>query len=354
MRLFGWWAGVRVNVAARVATIASVRFAALLRAGAGVAAGALSLAIVAAAPAAPVGASAPQAAIVHLIEEPVVAGGDIRLGEIARIESDDERLKDSLAELVVGKAALPGAVRSLNVGTISIRMRQANLPAAAIEIVADGDAVAVHTRHQLYPADRLAGFVRAEMERALPLPAGARYEVAIEADDHVLPTGDVQLRLAGGAFRWGRSAVPVDIVIDGRVYKRAMVRVEAAVVQDVLIAAAPIARGAKIGAGDVRKSRVTLSAPVQGPVDLGDELRALKHMREGAVLTWESVERAPHVYKGERVVVVAETEGIVISVAGEALADGWVGELVPVRNVESGNALWGRLSEDGTVLVDLR
>ena len=51
--------------------------------------------------------------------------------------------------------------------------------------------------------------------------------------------------------------------------------------------------------------------------------------------------------------VVAAKGSVVVQVPGEALSDGRVGETLAVRNLVSGNTVYGTLAEDGTVLVQV-
>src|SRR5690606_38979894 len=57
------------------------------------------------------------AARVHVDEAPAVGGGAIRLGEIARIETDDPDLRARIAGVELGAAALPGLAREVSWGT---------------------------------------------------------------------------------------------------------------------------------------------------------------------------------------------------------------------------------------------
>src|SRR5690606_40389573 len=85
-------------------------------------------------------------AVGRLPAQAAVTGPDILLGEIAVIESDDEELAQKLAQLSVGRAAIPGQSREVTVATVRVRMRQQSLPEKQIVIESETGAVAVATR----------------------------------------------------------------------------------------------------------------------------------------------------------------------------------------------------------------
>src|SRR5690606_23769697 len=76
-----------------------------------------------AAAAAASGAAEPLA-VVRVPARAAVLGPDILLGDIAQIETADEELAGRLAALSLGRAAIPGQVRELNMATVRVRMRR--------------------------------------------------------------------------------------------------------------------------------------------------------------------------------------------------------------------------------------
>lgn len=295
----------------------------------------------------------PTLARVILPEQAFVEGDVIRLGDIARVEAADPRLAERLRELEVGRAALPGQSRSLTVGTLRLRMRQARLPERAVEIVAERDPVEVITRYQVIAREQLEAAVTRWYFRHAAVPEGAELKLEVSVEPQWAPVGPVQIEVALAEPKLGNVAVPLEIVVDGRPYKRVNASVKAYVEQEVWVAARPVLRGETIGPADATRATRMFAQPVAGPVDLAVPVRAKRYVREGTPLTWDVVEPVPDVHRGDRVTLVAAVGGIVVQVPGEALSEGRIGDVVTVRNLTSGNVVYGTLDEDGIVWVSV-
>lgn len=66
-------------------------------------------------------------AVICLLDSAVVPGGDIKLGQIARIEGPE-----AIGNVVVGRAPLPGQSRRVHRGYVLVRLRQAGVKNAAV------------------------------------------------------------------------------------------------------------------------------------------------------------------------------------------------------------------------------
>lgn len=290
--------------------------------------------------------------------DPSVDGDAIRLGEIARVESDDPELKRRLEVLEVGKAALPGQVRQMHVGTLRLRMRQARLPERDIEIVAEGETIPIRTRYQILDVEDLSKLVEEWYVAQTELPPGAELRLRVDVPAEVAPVGALTIDVGLNAPKWGSTSVPLELRLDGRLYKRINASVEAWVQQPVWVAARPLARGETVTLDDVVLETRTFTRPVEGPpvdgLEFGEvPVRTTRFVREGTALTWDVVELIPDVQKGDMVMVVARKGSVIVQVPGEALSDGRVGQRVAVRNLGSGTVVYGDLMDDGTVLVQV-
>lgn len=291
-----------------------------------------------------------KAAVVRLREEAEVAGEEILLGEIADVAAREPWLRERLEELVVGTAALPGFERRLTAGTIELRMRQARLPVDEIALVAPAGGVRVVTLAQRVPKERIVEAVEAWYRSSLPAEAGLELHLSVQARDEVAPVGEVELRPGDSEPRWGKAVLLLDLVVNGKPHRKVSVTVEASVEQDVWVAAKDLQRLEGVGPGDVRRERRTLAGPVDMP-DFTKELRATRYVREGTVLTWREVEVVPDLLRGEKVLIVAQLDGVVVQAVGESLADARIGETVGVRNLNSGQVVYGTLTEEKYVAV---
>lgn len=129
------------------------------------------------------------------------------------------------------------------------------------------------------------------------------------------------------------------------------VRVRAGVFQSRTVAARELQRGEVLTGGDLRRETHLGWGPPdprEPTVDEGWEVR--RRIREGEVLRAPAVTRPRLVGSGESIEVVWRRGPIAISLRGEALASGSLGDSVMVRT-EHGRRLTGTILGRGVVLV---
>ncbi|RLB59522.1 MAG: flagella basal body P-ring formation protein FlgA [Deltaproteobacteria bacterium] len=122
------------------------------------------------------------------------------------------------------------------------------------------------------------------------------------------------------------------------------------------VASRRLQRGAVLGPGDVELRRVPLARlggrePLQPQQLWGRRLR--RSLSSGAVLRPDCLERPLLVRRGDRVRLRVRMTGLLVEVAAEALASGRAGDRIPVKNLESGKRVQGRLQEGPVVTVEL-
>jgi flagella basal body P-ring formation protein FlgA len=84
---------------------------------------------------------------------------------------------------------------------------------------------------------------------------------------------------------------------------------------------------------------------------VGQQLK--RPVRPGDILSPAMVAPAPAVERGQTVWIAAESGGIKVTMKGEALADGAIGERVPVRNLSSKRVLEAEVISANLVRVAL-
>jgi len=78
-----------------------------------------------------------------------------------------------------------------------------------------------------------------------------------------------------------------------------------------------------------------------------------RHLARGAVLTPATIAVTKVIKRGEHVNIMAETGGITVRAAGQALEDGGVGDIIRVKNLNSRKVIEARVEGPGRVKVDL-
>jgi flagella basal body P-ring formation protein FlgA len=124
----------------------------------------------------------------------------------------------------------------------------------------------------------------------------------------------------------------------------------------VLVAKEYLRRGSILHSEDLVPKKMDLNQLKYGYfTDINEVLgKTLKrHLNRGAVLTPSAIAVTKVIKRGERVTIVAETGGISVHAAGQALEDGGLGDIIRVRNLNSRKEIEARVVGPGRVKIDL-
>ncbi|MEL0027591.1 MAG: flagellar basal body P-ring formation chaperone FlgA, partial [Perlucidibaca sp.] len=123
---------------------------------------------------------------------------------------------------------------------------------------------------------------------------------------------------------------------------------------EVMVAGQTIPAGTVLSSARLERQQRDVASLSQGYLDDAqalDGLRARLTIPAGAVISQPWVEPVPVIRKGQQVMLQSQLGGIVISMAGQALADAAPGERVRVRNSQSGKIIEGLAGADGLIEV---
>jgi flagella basal body P-ring formation protein FlgA len=143
--------------------------------------------------------------------------------------------------------------------------------------------------------------------------------------------------------------------VDGRTVSNQSVRVELEALAEVAVATAALRRGTLLDADDVSLRYQDISR-LDKPIFAIDEIvgkRLKRSVRLGEPLQRHRVEFPPVVKRGDRVVIQAQSAGLLLTAAGEARQDGRSGETIQVRNSSSQKTILCRVVAPGQVKVEL-
>jgi len=130
------------------------------------------------------------------------------------------------------------------------------------------------------------------------------------------------------------------------------VPVRVALQQLVVVTARPMSRGERIGRGDLVLEKRALVQHRGGVIRDPDQIQGyvLKYaVAAGKVLTPRMLNAPKLVQRGNRVIVIAASQGLNIQMKGIALEDGLIGDSIKVRNPVSKRVLLGIVTATGTV-----
>lgn len=295
------------------------------------------------------------AAVVRILESAVVEGDDIRLEHVACIWGEPE-LVERLRHVYLGSAPLLGNERVLTAAVIPLRFRQAGIATDGVELQSTENGIfTVKRLAEVVAGEQIAAAVRDALLAAAP--PGTEATVIVEETEivHVPVGADVEIEVNQLPALWhGTSTISVNIWVDGTRYKTIRVRAHVELYTWALVASQSIARGETLGVHNTELQKIPLQSHLR-PVTSIDErgLRATRAIREGAIIEERFVEPVPDALKGHRVLIMAQTAGVTVSALGELLRDGYVGDLLPVRNLASGAQVYGRLIGPDQVQVEV-
>ncbi len=223
----------------------------------------------------------------------------------------------------------------------------------AIVMPGEGRAAQV-TAQQIYEAAREyilneTGFLSDQivLQFRSPFPA---IEVPDTEEVEVVVSGEVDQRTLG------RLPLHTRIFVDGQLYKTFYPIFEFDRYTDAIITTRWIKRGQEFTPSNV--SLVSLKAS-----DL--PRRAVSHLRilenkvakvslpKGKVIAGNHIEVPPLIERKQIVTVVVKSQMLTAQTRGMALSDGKRGELIKVKNMDSGNIVYGKIYDENTVIVEV-
>ncbi|MCC6446101.1 MAG: flagellar basal body P-ring formation protein FlgA [Armatimonadetes bacterium] len=294
--------------------------------------------------------------VITLREGAEVTGPGLRLGDVARLAGGSPQLRAKMEALEVGAAPLPGATRRLDRDSVLLRLRGQRFPKGAFDLQGP-KSVSVASASSSVSAEALLQAVRnAILEKSPWQPEDVTVEPTGSTADFNTPRGTVSLK-AGVPARLrpgGTAAVPVEVSLNGKLYKSVPVTVRVKVMGDVMVAARELSRHQKIQAGDIRFERREITSLTATPLKEEDVIGKQVKMSvpAGKAIAPESVEDKPAVSKGDKVTVQVVVGSIRATLTGIARSSAQVGQAIRVQNPDSKKELTGKVIDKGLVEVE--
>lgn len=286
-------------------------------------------------------------------EEAFVRGPKVLLGDIADVKGANE---GALASIEIANAPSAGSTRILNAALINSRIAGAGLDADAVELRGSPVVRATTLAQEITP-EMLAEELRLYIETEMPWdPAEALVDVELPRNGVVVPDGTLNIAWRiNPNYRWvGPGTFRCEISVDGVTQKTQYCRANVDAYTGVVVAAADLGRGDRIGPRSVAIEKRPVSS-VDGNVfrsiDAVLGMVADRSIFPGQVLTQRLVS-PPVLFKRNDVVRIEIRRGTV-HIAGRARAmdDGYAGELVTCQNLNSKDRFTGVVRADGVVEI---
>mgnify|MGYP001564656822 FL=1 len=171
-----------------------------------------------------------------------------------------------------------------------------------------------------------------------------------------IPSGEKLLvyKGHGGSRNVGRIPITLEIQVDGIFQKRIGINSRVMVSQKVVKTSRQIKRGEIFTRNNIHletiKTERILGNTIQNIEDaLGNE--AVNYLPNGRSLLQRSMKKPALGSKGEKIMILAEKNGMKITTPGILKEDGYENAMVQVLNIESKKMIYGRLVDANTVKV---
>jgi flagella basal body P-ring formation protein FlgA len=271
---------------------------------------------------------------VELAPAASVRGTELELAAVARVTGDDQAAVAAAGAALLGYAPAPGYARTVERWQIVQELARA-LPGTQIDVVGAA-ACRVTPEVELLTAERVLATAREALVRDL-----AAYDTSLEpaAGLHPLevPAGDVGVELRARTPdvepNSGAVSVPVEVLVDGELYRTLWTSWEVGVWTQVPVLAHDVRRGEELSFASFRveRRRVDLAtqrghlseAAASGAV-------ATRDLREGSVVIERDVTRPKLVTRGRTVQLRVRKGAIVATVIAVARQDGFLGDEIAV------------------------
>jgi len=296
---------------------------------------------------------------IEIAERSEVQGRTIRLGDIARIATEDKELADKLSAIEIQTAPLPGQTLTVDPNFVRTRLRQARVDLNQIQLTVPPKIIVV-SRATLVSRTMI---IEEAKKFLLAQPTWAGKEVVIDdpqfVDDVVVPPGPVELKAQriGSSSAPSSSLVAVSVCVDGRPVRTLNLFLKIHVFADVVVAARTLSRRDVIAESDVQTERRDLSSlPPDVCLEAKDAIgkRLTRAAVKGQALSKSMLESAPDVSAGSKVTVIATIGQVKITLLAEAREDGWIGKTILVRNVDSNKTFRATVVDAGVAEVKLQ
>ena len=181
-------------------------------------------------------------------------------------------------------------------------------------------------------------------------------EIFYHGGKMTIPSGEKFLiyKGRGGTKNVGRIPITLEIKVDGIFQKRIGINSRVMVFQKVVKTTRQIKRGEIFTTDNIHLDTVKTERYLGNTIkNLEDALgyEAVSYLPNGRSLLQRSMKKPALGSKGEKIMILAEKNGMKITTPGILREDGYENTMVQVLNIESKKIIYGRLVDANTVKV---
>lgn len=303
-----------------------------------------------------VSVSAAPKATLTVLPECNVTGAICTIGDVAQVGFGDAGTVQRVKALTVCSSPLPGKSREISRAQVVIAMRRGKISDDAYELRCPTRINLVRTQAMI-TGQMLFNTAKSFAESAIRWPGTTAVEPGRLPADQSVPVGKLELRVKSDTqnVRKGQNSIPVEIAVDGNVYRMIQVTVMVKVLAPVLVATKAIARSEALSSANTALemrdiTRLPDDICLEAP---GSDMTASLPISQGSMIRKQWIVAPPAVKAGDAVIVIVESDGVRVSDKGTAVQDGRPGDQIKVRLGKDAREIRGTIAEPGIVKISI-
>lgn len=299
-----------------------------------------------------------ESTVVIIDEQVRVNGAVISLGQVAKISGDDEAANQKLRKLKIGDAPVPGSSFVLTKEVLNMRLAATGIDLASvtwlipdrITVIGDSQVISAQTL-----IDRGINAIREQVGPNVQYDDLHIFYVGREQDVTV-PVGNVILStsLPYGIRYNAPTTVMIFISVDGQAVTKVGLRFKVNLYRQVAVAASQVNAREIFTEGNLRYERMDAGQIAAGFFTDKNKVLGLEARRAitpGTVITDSMVNKPVIVKRGNMVTLVAFVGNIQVIASGQAMQDGYEGQLIRIKNVITNKIVLGKVIDENKVQV---
>lgn len=291
-----------------------------------------------------------------LKDKVIVFGSVITLGEIADIKCADEKLRESLSEIVIANSPIPLKSRIIKKIYIFNRLKHNRFDVDNMTL-SGSEKVIISIDVKEISEKEIFEFVLNYLENKLPYRPEEREIVIKKRIANIfVPSRELHLEIIErriGIMK-GTFQVNVGIYNGERLNKSILVPVKVRTFENVVSAKEGIGGGSVIGKEDLiveRKETTTLGNKIIYNIDDAIGKKAKISIKKGDVLKSNILENVPVIQRGEFVTIAVSKGDVFVKAPGKAMQDGNMDDFIRVLNLSSNENIIAQVNGNSLVII---
>jgi flagella basal body P-ring formation protein FlgA len=286
-----------------------------------------------------------------------VGGEEVFLRDIARIQGAGSQGLSSLAGISLGRAPRSGQARWLYRSYVEYILERSGWQKDAYYLEMPAKTKILRASQEISAAQFLMTVEEFLGKQANEAWKELRVEpVSIPERVSVAP-GEVRLLVEGDRDEYtpGLLVLRLKVILNGQEVRTVPVTVRLHIKAQVVIAQRGLERFQIILPGDlatelrdVRQGEEVFFLPEPG------KYRVTRALRQGEVLKRKDLQLVPEVLKGTKVSLTVTSGSLRLSLIGLAMEDGWLGDTIRVKNIDSKQIVMANVTGAGQVEVSVK